>query len=319
MDKTELQKNIALYYSKLPPEAQAVFAKMEWLEKIKQISEKYALSQAQQETLGTETTLVLLGIIHPQEYEETLKREISIAPVLVKEIIAEIKGSVLDSITPQLTDTFEKNTEGEEVEKIDGELDERFKRLPKSIQDAIGESNYQNALYEISKKYKFTIEQMGLLEESLVKIMLNQISENVFRGNIQNDLRLADWETNELITMINNKILAGIKGKIMSQPAAPQKEIKQEEMQILHDSGIKIIPTESAPTSTNPQRKPDLSVPELTTSKPSTPSPMAQKFSSPVQTSTVKTEHTTEQPKNVAPEPPKSYPKGVDPYREMPE
>jgi len=318
MEKEELQKNIALYYEKLPPEAQEVFSSMEWLKTLENISSKYALTQFQQETLVAETTLVLLGIIHPEEYEEILKKELSMPQTLLVEILTEIKGSVLESIRPQLTDAFTKNISGEETgEVIDGELDDRFKRLPKNIQDAIGESNYQNALYEISRKFQFTIEQMGLLEESVVDVMLGKISSDEFKKSIKNTLRLTNGEVEELVNSINNKILIRIKGKIM-EPNTPPPQIKSEEMDILNQAGIKIM-------------EPDLSVLELTTpkkvealsnipTKPTNPI-FGQKFSSTVQIPVVKTEHRNPSvaPNQITPETQKSYPKGGDPYRLAPE
>ncbi len=64
MDKEELQKKIAEYYLKLPKEAQEVFSSMKWLETLKNICEKYSLDENQIKTLGIETSLILLGIVH---------------------------------------------------------------------------------------------------------------------------------------------------------------------------------------------------------------------------------------------------------------
>src|SRR3989344_8522569 len=102
MDPQELQEKIALYYSKLPPEAQAIFSKMEWLETLRTISVRHSLSDAQIQTLGTETTLILLGIIHFNEYEANLEKELGLPKESVVKILGEINEAVLKPIRPQL-------------------------------------------------------------------------------------------------------------------------------------------------------------------------------------------------------------------------
>ena len=113
MDQKKLQQQIAYYYSKLPLDAQNMFSSMKWLETLKVISIKYALNDKQIETLGTETTLVLLGIIHPEDYEETLVNELDLSIESVEKIFIEINESVLKPIRRELTRIFIENTENE--------------------------------------------------------------------------------------------------------------------------------------------------------------------------------------------------------------
>src|SRR3989344_8884181 len=102
MDQKELQEKIALYYSKLPPKAQEVFSGMAWLETLKAISQKYGLTEKQIETLGTETTLVLLGIIHLVEYEEALTNELGLPRNSTDKMVQEIQESIIKEIRPEL-------------------------------------------------------------------------------------------------------------------------------------------------------------------------------------------------------------------------
>src|SRR3989344_953416 len=102
MNKEELQQNIALFYSKLPPNAQALFSSMQWLETLKTISQKYGLNEKQIETLGTETTLVLLGIIHLVEYEEALTNELGLPRNSTDKMVQEIQESIIKEIRPEL-------------------------------------------------------------------------------------------------------------------------------------------------------------------------------------------------------------------------
>ena len=78
MNQEELQKKIREYYAKLTPKAQEVFASLSWLETLKKIAGRHNLNEDQIQILGTETTLVLLGIISRDEYEKILNEELKL-------------------------------------------------------------------------------------------------------------------------------------------------------------------------------------------------------------------------------------------------
>ena len=209
MDQTELQQKIAEYYVKLPEEAQKVFSSMQWLETLKQMGEKYGLNDQQMETLGTETTLVLLGIIHSDEYEEILKNEIKVSEDSMTKLLAEINESILNTIRPQLEETFIKNNE-EEKQK----LDERFNNLSKETKDAIEKSDYQTKIYDIGKKHNLTIYQMGVFGESVINVMLGVILPNKFEDSLKR-LELPAEKTTELVNDVNEQILRKIREELM--------------------------------------------------------------------------------------------------------
>lgn len=350
MNPEELQKNIALYYSRLPKEAQEIFAKMDWLERLKSLTAMYGLTPEQQEILGTETTLILLGVINQEEYEATLRNELGLKPELMDKILLEIKSGILKPIAPQLAVTYQKNNVAEaqiDTDRggIEEKLDDRFKKLPKNIQDAIGQSNYQTALYDIYKEYKLTIEQVSMLEDSLIEVMLTNISAEEFEREIRNKLRLDDEKTKDLIVAINENIIKRVR---QNMAASAPAQIHEDEMKVLDSAGISIlepgkkeptaptaqIPIEVKPeTKVNPiieEAKPDLTILELPVGDTATPasasiaspapqpapSILKQKFSDTFQIPTVTTQHGESE--LVIPDR-NSYPKGADPYRLPPE
>ncbi|MFA6177762.1 MAG: hypothetical protein WC694_02615 [Candidatus Paceibacterota bacterium] len=126
MNPEELQRNIALYYSKLPPKVQEIFSSMKWLETLKQISLKYNLNNTQQETLGTETTLLLLGIIHLDEYQKNLWTELNLSEEFMDNIFKEINDSIINTIRPKLFEVFEKNVKSGISEKADWQQNINF-------------------------------------------------------------------------------------------------------------------------------------------------------------------------------------------------
>ncbi len=124
MDQEQLQQKIAEYYAKLPKGAQTVFSSMKWLETLESLSTKYNLNESQKSTLGTETMLVLLGIIHLVEYENVLEKELEMPKVQFDKMLIEIDESILRTIRPQLSEAFKKNNEVIE-EKVQKEEEEK--------------------------------------------------------------------------------------------------------------------------------------------------------------------------------------------------
>jgi hypothetical protein len=241
MHPEELQKNIALYYSKLSPNAQKVFSSMEWLQTLQIISTKYNLNVEQTQTLGTETTLVLLGIISSGEYEETLKKEIVLSVEYPERLITEIKDSILNTIQPELTEAFETNIKPQtpEGQKIEQELDERFDKLPESIKNIISESNYQTTLYDIAKSHGLNVIQMGTLEIIFIDLVTGVIHADKFEEALKNKLQLPNEKVHTLAENINEKILKEIRIKMVGLPDT--EEENKENTKILSSAGIEIL------------------------------------------------------------------------------
>lgn len=317
MEKDELKKNIALYYSKLPPRAQDFFAKMEWLVNLQKISEKYGLNDEQKETLGTETTLLLLGIIHPVEYEENLSREISLDSSSWEKIIKEIENSMLSDVRQQLVEAFNANkkSDAEQIENAEkgeeGEtkpqpdivqkLDARFDKLPENIQGVVEKSNYQTILYSIAQARKLSIPQMGILDSVTTDLMLGTIHSDQYKGVLLKKLGLTEADTTALVEEINEKVFKTIRGGMMkmssSEKTKPEAiQPSKDDLATLKKHGIDIVSGTLEIEAPHPI--------------------LQQKLSAPVQATSVKTDYTIKQK-----EVPKvtKYKPGEDPYRVVPE
>ncbi|MFA6339255.1 MAG: hypothetical protein WCW87_04355 [Candidatus Paceibacterota bacterium] len=232
MDQTQLQQKIAEYYQKLPKETQEVFSSMHWLETLQTISKKYGLNEEQIQTLGTETTLVLLGIIHLDEYEEILIKEIKISEESIEKMILEINDSILKTIRPQLAEVFNKNNK-----LINGEgLDERFDNLSKEARDAIEKSDYQTKIYEIGQKYNLTISQMGVLGESTIKVMLGITPPDKFEESLK-ELKISAEKIIEIVNDINNQILKKIREELVKN-INQNKEFEKKESRDLFENSL---------------------------------------------------------------------------------
>ena len=232
MNPQELQQKIAEYFLKLPKEAQELFSSMQWLETLKEISSKYNLSDEQMQTIGTETTLVLLGIIHAEEYVNILKKEIKIGEENLDKLLSEINEAIFKEIGPQLEETFYKNN-GVDV-KTENNLDERFDGLSKETKDAIESSNYQTKIYEIGQKHGLTIYQIGLLGEATLNVMLGTTLPNKFEESLTN-LNLSKEKTLELINDINEQILRKIREELVKNiNKSKSGSITNDELRIMN-------------------------------------------------------------------------------------
>lgn len=313
MDKDELQKNIALYHSKLPPRAQEFFSKMEWLATLGRISEKYGLNDKQKETLGTETTLLLLGIIHPVEYEENLTNQLSLDPNAFEGILKEIENSMLSDVHQQLVEAYNANKKSETEEVVEQKtveikpqpnivqkLDARFDKLPENIQDVVEKSEYQTILYGIAQSHKLSITQMGILDAVTTDLMVGTIHPDEFKNALLKSLNLSEEETTALVNEINEKVFKKIRSQMMDIPnlntKVPEIQPSKSDLSSLKSHGIEIV-----------SDKLEIEAPH---------SILYHKLSAPVQETTVKTDYTMRTkkvPTNT------TYKPGEDPYRVVPE
>ncbi len=340
MDEKELQQNIALYYSKLPPNLQEKFSSMEWLEALKKLAVKYTLGEEQTQTLGTETTLLLLGIIHPDEYYTALDQQLGLFRDNLDKMITEINSSVVTTIRPELLEVYETNNTNSDIGE---DLDKRFEILPPEVQNAIRKIDYHATLYEIATKHNLIIPQIDALEKITTNVMLGTIKGNQFESAVKENLRLPDDINKELVSEITGRILNKIRGEMINtygempkNTTIPVKiiqpettEVKQANTQVFSEHGIEIVPELLEISSPSPSQGEGSGVRSIHPGASATPeegnkipSILIKKFSGAVSIPSVKTEHTLPNlSASSVPTPPiaNAGKPAVDPYREIPE
>lgn len=211
MDQTQLQEKIALYYKKLPEETKVLFAGMSWIETLQEINVKYSLNEEQIKTLGTETTILLLGIISLEDYVQTLKTEVQIENNKTDQIIDEIGQKILKDIAPLLYDSYSKNVEEMLTEKFGKGFDERISSLSPKIQEAINNSNYQSYIYTLGNKYSLNIDQIGILEEITTKVMTGILPPDKYESEIKSKISIEEGVVSKMMPEINENIFKNIK------------------------------------------------------------------------------------------------------------
>lgn len=238
MDQVKLQEKIALYYQKLPEETKVLFASMSWIEILQEIDVKYALNEEQVKTLGTETTLLLLGIISVDDYEETLRSEIKLEGEKINELIYEVGEKIVKDIIPSLYQAFNDNASELMQEKFGQKFDERISALPEKIKDAISDSKYQLFIYNTGNKYSLNIDQIGMLEDITMKVMVGILSPDKYEEEIKSKISIEESKIKQITLEINENVFKNIKEILKSSwdkkeegdvPLPPYKA-KQEDM-----------------------------------------------------------------------------------------
>ncbi len=213
MNEKELQQKIGEQFVKLPPDLQTVFSSMQWMEDLQAISTTYNLTEEQKATLGTETTLAFLGLIHPSEYESNLVAELGMPREALDRMLAEINTKILNPIRGQLEQVFKQNSQ-EAAEKHYGigmPLDERFAQLPLDTQKALSDSNYHQALYDIGLKHKLSIGQIAVFDEVITKVMLGIIHSENSAAELSKALNLPSPTIAELVSEVNVGVLSTVR------------------------------------------------------------------------------------------------------------
>ncbi len=110
---------------KLPPYIRESLKHIPWASEILNIGRKYGIHVDDMGTLQLETMMVLVGIVHPNEYPKALEHELHIPPDTIAGIVHDVNEKILKTIRQELISFIEqKNNETEQIfEKTGIELD----------------------------------------------------------------------------------------------------------------------------------------------------------------------------------------------------
>lgn len=192
------------------------------------------------------------------------------------------------------------------------EIRKKFESLPEDLQWAIMGANVDDNVINIGQTEKLNVEQMDILALEIHKVMLGFTHPDKFEETLKSSLKFDDGKTRSIVNAVNEKILKGIREKMMAGYKDVSKTEETEEKkdaQILNSAGIEIVPEKL----------------ELNTPKEEGHQILAQKLSGFSKNEVIKTEHTLENITKLSEAPttptasPKAYPNNADPYRMKPE
>lgn len=210
----------------------------------------------------------------------------------------------------------------EPIDLLQIKIDKAKSELPEATRKAIEAVDWKSVILTMRQTKGYSFEQLGDLEIETELMLVGITSPEDYPKELENRMKISKSQVDVLVNDMNMQVFSKIREELIkniersnasaNRPITtntpntteqPAPQIKKEEMQVLHQAGIKIV-------------EPDLTVPELNSGK--THPVFAQKFSTTVQAPVVKTEHEQVVVKPETPEVKKSYPKGGDPYRLAP-
>ena len=93
--------------TKLPPEVIAFLSSVDWNSKLDEISSLYNLDVDQSFDLKQETALVLAGLVHPDDFLQTLKGEVDLRESILEAVVDAVEQKVFAPVRAVLVDFVE--------------------------------------------------------------------------------------------------------------------------------------------------------------------------------------------------------------------
>ena len=198
-------------------------------------------------------------------------------------------------------------------------IEEAKRELPLETVNAIDAVDWRAAILELRSKFGYTFEQLGDLELETELLLCGLIGGEDYPKELENRLKITKTATNELVNEMNNlvfqkiqeELIKNIERKKIFQVSVKDEKKDTSDTEVLNSAGIEIVPEQ---LELNAAQEGNIPLTML-----------AQKLSGITQIPMVQTEHTLENlTKNVneiatsAPQTPKTYVKGADPYRLSP-
>ena len=208
-NKDLLQIKIEEARAILPQKSREAIDVINWKITILGMLGKY--SPIQLDNLETETELLLCGLVSPEDYQNELETRMHLSKEEVNTLLTEMDKLVFKKIQKELERKINEEEKTPYPNK-ESAFDPRFTSLPKEIQQAIAESNYQITLYTIAGKYKLTAEQMGILEETTIKVILGEIHPDKYEDELVSKITISKEDVTNLVIDINEKIFKVIRG-----------------------------------------------------------------------------------------------------------
>ncbi len=190
---------------------------------------------------------------------------------------------------------------------------ERFKELPKVIQDAIVNSKWEQKIRAIAERNNLVIGDANILETETLLVMLGVTSPSKYAEKLKVELKLDDEKLNNIIASVEEEIFRNIKDRLIEmeedfnilekQESAEDDAVQKSEIIINLDDqkNLETIEKKSAEITPNIQN-------ENVSGQPNKDTILEKKL--------LGTSETPKESISMEPETKKSSSEPVDPYRE---
>lgn len=234
--KEKAKKIIDREILKLSQEKQDAINSLNWVEIIEKIGIKNLFNEPEIKDLIIETGLVLAGLVNPNTYALNIENNISTSKDEAEKIVAE----VFEKIFIPIADKMSEEPVVENPNNATKIPDSNLKLKHKTLREAVHESNYQTKLYSIGGKHNLSINQIGILDGIITKIIEGEIPSDKFETELKSKIELPDETREKLIFNLNESIFKNIREIMKSQDQQKEKGITSSKEKL--DTVIPIPP-----------------------------------------------------------------------------
>lgn len=151
----------------------------------------------------------------------------------------------------------------QENKQLDDAMNERFKKLPKVVQDAITSAEVEKHLRELANAHKLHLDQWTALENEVMLALLGFEPATNLAANIKSEVGVDEAAAAALAADISKIVFEPIRGELERRLEHPEAEAeKQSGVDTVRDQ---MLSTASAQASTAPMPTP---VPEAPPQEP---------------------------------------------------
>jgi hypothetical protein len=111
----ELDQQIDEYIAQLPAATRKILEDFDWVGKIQEIGDKHALLVDELGTLQIETTLTLIGLEDPANFQMNLRKRMNITDELAAALVREVNASIFLPIQEQVIESQKEKIEETEL------------------------------------------------------------------------------------------------------------------------------------------------------------------------------------------------------------
>lgn len=109
MDNEEIKKAIAQRFDNLQPEIQDIIMSQDYERSLVEIIGDFDLNPEQMKELEFNTTMVLLGEIHPDEYKRAMQESMNVSENILEKIVASVEQKIFKSVRSMIVENWEKD------------------------------------------------------------------------------------------------------------------------------------------------------------------------------------------------------------------
>ena len=132
-----------------------------------------------------------------------------------------------------------------ETHELNQQLAERFKQLPKVVQDAIQSADVEKRMRQLADTQKLHLDQWEALENEVMLALLGFQPVADLEKNIKSEVNVTDEVAKTLTESISKIVFEPIRGELERHLEHP--EAKAESVSVVEQAGKQAIQSETAP------------------------------------------------------------------------